>query len=89
MPRVEIFYAYKCHPEEEILKVCLANKTGFDVASVHEMQICIDARVDPKFLILANPIKSEEMIHFAKKHGISKMTFDCADELRKIKKFYP
>ena len=89
MPRVELFYAYKAHPDKELFKTCMAHKTGFDVASIFEMDTCIAAGVTPDQLIFANPVKSEEMIKAALKHGVSKMTFDCVEELHKIKKWYP
>ena len=38
LPRVEIFYAAKCNPDPRILKVCVEEQIGFDVASVGEMQ---------------------------------------------------
>ena len=89
MPRVELFYAYKAHPDKEFLKTCMAHETGFDVASIYEMETCIEAGIKPDQLIITNPVKSEEMIKTALKHGISKMTFDCSEELHKIKTWYP
>ncbi len=89
MPRVELFYAYKAHPDKELLNVCVAKKTGFDVASIHEIETCIKSGINPNNLIFANPVKDEEMLLAARKHGVSKMTFDCSEELHKIKKWYP
>lgn len=60
MPRVEIFYAAKCNPDIEILKKCVELGTGFDVASIQEMQMIIDMGVKPENFIFANPIKNEE-----------------------------
>ena len=89
MPRVELFYAAKCNPDFEIVKACVQQKTGFDVASVREMQDLLDLGADPEKFIFANPIKTEEQILFAKKHGVKKMTFDSVEELEKIKKWFP
>lgn len=40
-------------------------------------------------MIYANPIKQEDHIQIAKKHGVKKMTFDSVEELYKIKKNFP
>mmetsp|Transcript_18414 Transcript_18414/g.31496 ORF Transcript_18414/g.31496 Transcript_18414/m.31496 type:complete len:89 (-) Transcript_18414:1038-1304(-) len=33
LPRVELFYAVKTNPDEEIVKICEEMSTGFDVAT--------------------------------------------------------
>ena len=40
-------------------------------------------------MIYANPIKQNDHIEIAKKHGVKKMTFDSIEELYKIKQIYP
>jgi len=89
MPRVEMFFAAKVNPDDEILKKCVAMNTGFDVASINEMQQLLDMGVDTKDFIFANPVKSEGQLKYAKEHGILQMTFDSAEELHKIKKHHP
>lgn len=37
LPRVDLFYAVKTNPDPEVLKICLRNGTGFDVASGYEI----------------------------------------------------
>ena len=63
--------------------------TGFDVASAQEMQDIMGLGANPNDLIFANPMKSEEQILEAKKHGVKKMTFDSIEELEKIAKSFP
>lgn len=53
------------------------------------MKELVSRKVNPHNLIYANPVKQTSHIEFAKKNGISKMTFDCVDELYKIKEVYP
>ena len=60
MPRIEIFYAAKVNPDEQILRKCAALNTGFDVASICEMQQLIEIGVNPRNMIFANPVKSEK-----------------------------
>lgn len=44
-----------------------------------------DVGVDPTRIIYANPIKESEYIRYAAKRGVDLMTFDCEEELLKIK----
>jgi ornithine decarboxylase len=45
--------------------------------------------VRPSDIIFAHPAKQPSHIHYAKSKGITKMTFDNEDELRKIAQHYP
>ena len=40
-------------------------------------------------IIFANPIKFPSHIEYSKKVGVSMMTVDTEDELKKIEKIYP
>ena len=84
LPRVEVFYAMKCNSDAEVIKTCVKDGTGFDVASVVEIQKALDQGCRPENLIFANPVKSRNMIEFAKEKNIKKMTFDSPEELLKI-----
>ena len=84
LPRVEVFYAMKCNYDQELIKACVKDGTGFDVASVKEIQIALDQGCSPDNLIFANPVKSRKMIEFAKQMNVKMMTFDSPEELIKI-----
>lgn len=45
--------------------------------------------VDPSRIIFAQPCKTKSYIRHAAKQGVKQMTFDNADELYKIKAFFP
>lgn len=45
--------------------------------------------VDPARIIYAQPCKTKSYIRYAAKVGVKQMTFDNADELHKIRAFYP
>ena len=45
--------------------------------------------VDPSRIIYAQPCKTKSYVRFAAKSGVKQMTFDNADELYKIKQFFP
>jgi len=89
LPRVKPFYAVKCNPEPAIIKALSAMGAGFDCASQGEITQVLSYGVDPERIVLANPCKMQSHIIAAKNLGVTRMTFDNADELLKIKKCYP
>jgi diaminopimelate decarboxylase len=89
LPRVTPFYAVKCNSDPMVLRALAALGTGFDCASLVEMQTMLDFGVDAKAIIYAHPCKPPSHIRFAQEHGVEMMTFDNVDELMKIKSIYP
>lgn len=89
LPRIKPHYAMKCNPDPRIVGTVTACGAGLDVASMPEMQRGLDAGVVPDSMIFANPCKMPDHIRFAKQNGVKKMTFDNANELRKIHEIYP
>ncbi|KAG1682269.1 Antizyme inhibitor 2 [Nymphon striatum] len=90
LPRVKPFYAVKCCPEPVVLRLLESLGVNFDCASKSEIRaieaICPDA---PKRIIFANAIKMRGHLKYAAKNNIDLMTFDCIEELVKIKEIYP
>jgi len=89
LPKVEIFYAVKCNPDEVILRTLAQFGTGFDVASRGEISIVKELGTSPDNIIFANPVKIESHITYADLENVSMMTFDSENELIKIKLHYP
>ncbi|XP_055623590.1 ornithine decarboxylase 1-like [Toxorhynchites rutilus septentrionalis] len=89
LPRVKPFYAVKCNDDGAILETLAMLGTGFDCASKWEIEKVLDMGVEPERIIFAHPIKSSEALLFAKKKGVSSLTFDNELELEKIALFYP
>lgn len=89
IPRVECFYAVKAMFSTPVVKHMVAMGTGFDVASVSEMELCMKNGANPNDLIFANPVKQDTQILATKKLKVKKMTFDCIEELQKIHRLYP
>jgi ornithine decarboxylase len=63
--------------------------TGFDCASISEMQSVLKLKVDPCRIVFANPCKASSALSYAREMGITRTTFDNMDELNKIKSYYP
>lgn len=87
LPRVVPHYAVKCNPDPVVVRTLALLGANFDCASSEEIRLVtslgvtdLDARV-----IYANPCKPVSHIKYAALLGINCMTFDCEDELYKIR----
>ncbi|KAI1424393.1 ornithine decarboxylase [Xylaria sp. FL1777] len=89
LPRVKPFYAVKCNPDPKVLQLLAGLGTGFDCASKAEIEQVLDIGVDPSRIIYAQPCKTNSYVRFVASQGVKQMTFDNADELRKIAKLFP
>lgn len=58
------------------------------MASGSEIQKIMEMGGKPEGCIYASPIKKVDDLLLAKKFGIKMMTFDCSEELHKIKKHF-
>lgn len=89
LPRVKPFYAVKCNPDPQLLRLLASLGTGFDCASKTEIEQVLDMGVHPDRIIYAQPCKTNSYVRYVANQGVRQMTFDNADELRKIAKLYP
>lgn len=81
--------AIKCNPDPMVVKLLASLGLGFDCASKAEIQQVLDIGVEANRIVYANPCKQASFIRYAAQQNVSLMTFDNAEELYKIKKFYP
>lgn len=89
MPRARVFYAIKANPHPEILKTMIKLGSSFDVASDGEIRTLHDMGVEGERLIYANPVKTGGGLQACRECGVSKMTFDSASEIEKIRAICP
>jgi len=89
LPRVKPFYAMKCNPNPAILRSLAASGVNFDCASQNEIKQILSLGVDPSRIIYANPTKMKSHISYAKSVNVDLMTFDNADELKKVAEIFP
>ncbi|KAL7625185.1 Ornithine decarboxylase [Parahypoxylon ruwenzoriense] len=89
LPRVRPFYAVKCNPDPKVLQLLAGLGTGFDCASKSEIEQVLSMGVDPARIIYAQPCKTNSYVRYVANQGVRQMTFDNADELRKIAKLFP
>ncbi|XP_065061735.1 ornithine decarboxylase-like isoform X4 [Rhopilema esculentum] len=89
LPNVQPFYAVKCVPARLVLKLLSHYGLGFDCASKSEMEAVLSLGVSPDRIIFAHTVKMASHLRYAAENKVAMMTFDCEDELHKIKKIYP
>ncbi len=89
LPLVQPFYAIKCNPNPVIIRVLSSLGCNFDCASKNEIAIVKQITGDPSRIIFANPCKISNQIKYARANDIDLMTFDCEQELYKIKLYHP
>ncbi|KAM9319794.1 uncharacterized protein PAF06_004214 [Gastrophryne carolinensis] len=89
LPQVKPFYAVKCNSSPEILRTLAILGAGFDCASKAEITWVLDMGVPAANIIYANPCKQPSYIRYAAQRGVTKMTFDCENELVKVAELHP
>ena len=89
LPNVKPFYAIKCNPNPVLLEALASFGINFDCASEQEIRTIIEITKDPSRIIFANPCKMSSQIRYARSNDVDTMTFDCEEELYKIKLYHP
>ena len=89
LPNIQPYYAVKCNSNTVLLKTLSLLGCNFDCASENEIKQIMEIVNDPNRIIFANPCKMKSHLQYANINNVSLMTFDCEEELYKIKTFYP
>ncbi len=84
LPAAAIYYAVKANPAPEILRLLAAADSGFDAASLKEIEDCLAAGADPARISFGNTVKKPAAIAAAHAQGVPLYAFDSAEELEKI-----
>lgn len=89
LPRIRPLYAIKCNGDEQLCKMLARAGCGFDCASKAEIEHALRLGTHPDSLIYANPCKQANMLRYARKMGVHRMTADNVEELYKIRDIFP
>jgi ornithine decarboxylase len=83
--KADVFYAVKANPSPWVIQTLIeAGVTGFDVASLAEIELVRSVSADAR-LAFMHPVKSRSAITRAYfDHGVRTFSLDCEDELQKI-----
>ncbi len=89
MPRVTPYYAVKCNDEPVILRTLADLGTGFDCASIKELDQILKMDIDRNRIIYSHTVKQPSHLKFAADNGVEMVTFDSLAELLKIRSIHP
>ena len=89
LPNITPYYAVKCNPNPVLLETLSLLGASFDCASEAEIKTIIEITKNPSRIIFANPCKMTSQIRYARANDVDLMTFDCEEELYKIKLYHP
>jgi ornithine decarboxylase len=84
MPRVRPHYAVKANPDPRVLKALIEEGTGFEIASIAELDLLLSLGVPAKEVFYSNPMKSREYVAYAAGKGVEWFVIDSVEELRKV-----
>ena len=79
----------KCAPNSQVLRLLAELGTGFDCASIGEIESVLRLGVEPSRIIYANPAKQANHLRAAYALGVTQTVFDNEDELLKIHRHAP
>jgi ornithine decarboxylase len=89
LPEVNVYYAVKANDHPEVLRTLADLGSGFEVASVGELEKVLSLGVPPERIISSNPVKPEEFIDFAFRSGVNRFAVDSFAEVEKIARVAP
>lgn len=89
LPDMQVFYAMKCNSSPEVLRTLASLESGFEVASIGELNQLLDIGVDAADVLFSNPIKPPAAIVEAYRAGVWRFSFDSEGELRKLAELAP
>ncbi|KZM50753.1 type III PLP-dependent enzyme [Labrenzia sp. OB1] len=89
LPQTRIHYAVKANPAPEILELLAGLGASFDVASVAEARMVLEAGAPTCSISYGNTIKKERDIAQAHRLGVRQFAVDCPAEVEKIARSAP
>ncbi|MEO5374231.1 MAG: type III PLP-dependent enzyme [Alphaproteobacteria bacterium] len=84
LPVAQVYYAVKANPAPEVVSLLVDLGSCFDVASVAEIDLCLNAGASAERLSFGNTIKKKTDIAYAYGKGLRLFAFDSEAELDKI-----
>jgi hypothetical protein len=89
LPDARVYYAVKANPAPPVLERLVRLGASFDVASVREVEMVLEAGATPDRISFGNTIKKEADIARAYALGVRLFAFDAEAELAKLDRAAP
>lgn len=84
IPNLQIYYAVKANPMNEVIRLLDGLGSNFDVASVNELDQLLQLGIDPKKMSYGNTIKKARDIRYFHEHGVPMFVTDSELDLQRI-----
>ncbi|MEU4114196.1 type III PLP-dependent enzyme [Kitasatospora sp. NPDC028055] len=84
LPGVEVRFAVKACPVDEVLEVLARGGAGFDAASPHEIAQALRTGGDARLIHYGNTVKSDQDIAAAHRMGVREFATDSVPDVRAI-----
>ncbi len=84
MPEVHPYYALKCNGALPVLATLGARGSGFEIASVFELDPLRAVGVRAEDVLFSNTVKPEQHVRSAVARGVWRFALDSEEELRKL-----
>jgi len=79
-----VFYATKCNPHQDVLRVVRGAGAGFEIASAAELTRLAAIGVPAPEIIFSNPVRAREQTAAAAAAGVHRFAVDSAEEVRRV-----
>lgn len=89
LPGIHPFFAVKSNSTPQVLEAALQAGARFEVASLGELRLLQEIRVDPGDVLYSNTVKPATHIAGAAESGLWRFAFDSEGELLKIARHAP
>lgn len=84
IPNLQIYYAVKANPMNDVIRLLDALGSNFDVASVNELKQLLQLGIDPKKMSFGNTIKKARDIRYFHEQGVPMFVTDSEYDLHRI-----
>lgn len=88
-PNGNVFYAVKANANPDILNLVADNGGGFEIASLAELELSLNAGASGEKIICSNPIKNPQLLDRMHRESVYAMVVDSTYEVEKVAKHAP
>jgi ornithine decarboxylase len=89
LPEVDIYYAIKANRDEQVIKTVDNDVSGYDIASLGELELLMAQGISADRVIYSNPVKIPHHIQRAYELGVRYFAFDSTSEIKKLAQYAP
>ena len=89
LPGVDVHYAVKANPHQEVIRRLHASRVGFEIASQAELTSLLTLGIPPDRMLCLHPIKSPDFVSALHDAQVGYLAADSRQEVEKIATLAP